>query len=163
MLTRNNLKHFRAELFGIEAKELVEQKKMSRAERFGLPAAEKAKTDEKKRARAERFGTANGASGATAKKVQYSHKTVFILPLVKTGRHGRQHRPRKDQKANGAIRCHGRRRLKEEAARRTIRGYHCLIVSQLAATLILSLVVSILFPQSSPHHVFKKRETKDHS
>ena len=44
---------------------------MSRAERFGLPAAEKAKTDEKKRARAERFGTANGTTGATAKKVHF--------------------------------------------------------------------------------------------
>jgi hypothetical protein len=69
--------YLRAERFGIEAKELVEQKKMSRAERFGLPAAEKAKTDEKKRARAERFGTANGASGGTAKKVQFSHKICF--------------------------------------------------------------------------------------
>ena len=80
MLAQNNLKYFRAERFGIEAKELVDQKKMSRAERFGLPAAEKAKVDEKKRARAERFGTANGASGATAKKVQFIHKNAFNKP-----------------------------------------------------------------------------------
>ena len=47
---------------------------MSRAERFGLPAAEKSKADEKKRARAERFGTANGTSGGTAKKVSFIKK-----------------------------------------------------------------------------------------
>lgn len=97
------------------------------------------------------------------KRYSFLTKYAFILALVKTRRHGRQHRPRKDQKANGAIRCHGRRRVKEEAACRTIRGNHCMIVSQLAATLILSLVVSILFPQFSPHYVSKKRETKDHS
>jgi len=70
----------RAERFGIESKELIDQKKMSRAERFGLPAAEKAKADEKKRARAERFGTANGASGATAKKSKLEGMDVSIDP-----------------------------------------------------------------------------------
>ncbi|CBY14882.1 unnamed protein product [Oikopleura dioica] len=70
----------RAERFGIEAEEIVEKKKMSRAERFGLPAAEKAKTDEKKRARAERFGTANGTTGATAKKSKLEGMDVSIDP-----------------------------------------------------------------------------------
>jgi hypothetical protein len=76
---------------------------------------------------------------------RYSFLTKYvanILALVKTRRHERQQRPRKDQKTNGAIRCHGRRRVKEEAACLKIRGNHCLILSQLAATLILSLVVS---------------------
>ena len=55
----------RAKKFGIEAKELVDEKKKSRAERFGLPANGSAETkkngidpeiDAKKKSRAERFG-----------------------------------------------------------------------------------------------------------
>merc|ERR1712110_608811 len=55
----------RAERFGIESKEVIDNKKDQRAARFGLNAngaGDKSEADDKKRARAERFGTQNGSN-----------------------------------------------------------------------------------------------------
>lgn len=56
----------RAERFGIESTEVLENKKEKRAARFGLESNGKSKETselaEKKRARAERFGTQNGTT-----------------------------------------------------------------------------------------------------